>query len=236
MTCGFMNSAGTDLDSLFLVNNSNAGALGFQCSNAQDLGNRFSSANKLGYSVGYQNSAGTDIGNLRGAGGVLVFSAYNATLNNLYNSGKSACTHGSGEDAWSHKQRYMRGYLYVTGSCTGYGNQAPTWQVCLCHYHTENGYTHYYRFAVVADSTGVVTPSPCLATNPLTLAANTESGWITVKNNASGASRAMNVAFGLYSNDGRGGNSYGECVRVYQRFYNSCGTTPWVSNSFNLGS
>ena len=66
MTCGYMNSAGTDLDSIFAVKNSNAGALGFQCSNGQDLGNRFTNANTLGYAVGYQNSAGTDIGYLRG--------------------------------------------------------------------------------------------------------------------------------------------------------------------------
>lgn len=164
------------------------------------------------------------------------FSAYNATMNNLYNSGKTQCCHGSGEDQYSHAQRYMRGYIYVTGSCSGYGSSAPTWQVCICHYHTEGGYTHHYRLAVVADSTAQVTPSPCLDLNPDRLAANTEGPWITVKNNASGASRSMNIAFGLYSNDGRGGNSYGECIRVYQRFYNSYGTTSWVSNSFNLGS
>lgn len=72
MTCGFMNSAGTDLDSLFLINNSNGGALGFQCSNGQDLGNRFSASSKLNYAVGFQNSAGTDIGYLRGAGSTPV--------------------------------------------------------------------------------------------------------------------------------------------------------------------
>lgn len=64
MTCGFQNSAGTDLDNIFAVTNSNAGALGFQCSNGQDLGNRYASGS-LGISVGFQNSAGTDIGFLR---------------------------------------------------------------------------------------------------------------------------------------------------------------------------
>ena len=235
MTCRFLNSAGTDLDSLFLVNNSNAGALGFQTSAAQDLGNRFATGS-LGYSVGYRNSANTDIGTLRGNSSAPVFSAYNATMNNLYNSGKTQCWHSSGEDQYSHAQRYMRGYIYVTGSCSRYGSSAPTWQVCICHYHTEGGYTHRYRLAVVADSTAQVTPSPCIDSNPDRLAANTEGPWITVKNNASGASRSMNIAFGLYSNDGRGGNSYGECIRVYQRFYNSYGTTSWVSKSFNFGS
>lgn len=66
MTCGYQNSAGTDLDNLFYINNGNAGALGFQVSNGQDLGNRYTNGSTLGYSVGYQNSAGTDLGYLRG--------------------------------------------------------------------------------------------------------------------------------------------------------------------------
>lgn len=236
MTCGFQNSAGTDLDNLFYTDNGNAGAVGFQISTGQDLGNRYTNANTLGYAVGFQNSAGTDLGYLRGNAGTPVFSAYNATMNSLYNSGKTSCSHGSGEGSYSHPQRYMRGYLYVTGSCTGFGSLAPTWQVCICHYHTETGYNHMYRFAAYADSTTNFNPGSCLNSNPARLNPNVESPWITVKNDASGASRSMNVSFGLYSNDGNGGNSYGECVRVYQRFYNSIGSTPWVSNSFNLGS
>jgi hypothetical protein len=66
MASGFKNSAGTDLDSLFLTNNSNAGAIGFKVSGGQDLGNRYSNASpKLGQTTGYKNSAGTDLGNLR---------------------------------------------------------------------------------------------------------------------------------------------------------------------------
>lgn len=64
MTSNFRNSAGTDLDDVFYVNNSNAGALGFLIYNGQDLGNRYPSGS-LGYNVGYKNSAGTDIGYLR---------------------------------------------------------------------------------------------------------------------------------------------------------------------------
>lgn len=66
MASNFLNSEGTDLDDVFYVNNSNAGALGFLMYNGQDLGNRYSSASTLGYNVGYKNSAGTDIGYLRG--------------------------------------------------------------------------------------------------------------------------------------------------------------------------
>ena len=53
MACGYLNSAGTDLDSLFLVDNKNSGAIGFLTSSGQDLGNRFSAASTLGYNVGY---------------------------------------------------------------------------------------------------------------------------------------------------------------------------------------
>lgn len=65
MTCYYKNSSGTDLDSLFTVNNSNAGSIGFKTSDGTDLGNRFASGS-LGTNIGYKNSAGTDIGYLRG--------------------------------------------------------------------------------------------------------------------------------------------------------------------------
>ncbi|MBQ7430952.1 MAG: hypothetical protein IJV29_15050, partial [Butyrivibrio sp.] len=66
MASNYKNSAGTDLDSIFLVNNSNAGAIGFTVSGGQDLGNRYSNAStKLNQTIGYKNSAGTDIGYLR---------------------------------------------------------------------------------------------------------------------------------------------------------------------------
>ncbi len=48
MTCGYQNSAGTDLDSLFYISNGNAGPVGFQSSNGQDLGNRYSNLVLLG--------------------------------------------------------------------------------------------------------------------------------------------------------------------------------------------
>lgn len=66
MASGFLNSAGTDLDNLFYIDNSNAGAIGFVTSDGQDLGNRYTAAATLGTNVGFTNSAGTDIGYLRG--------------------------------------------------------------------------------------------------------------------------------------------------------------------------
>lgn len=69
------------MDSLFYVDNSNAGSIGFLTSGGQDLGNRFATGS-LGYSVGYKNSAGTDLGYLRGQpplGGTATFTKNNAT-------------------------------------------------------------------------------------------------------------------------------------------------------------
>lgn len=66
MASNFRNSAGTDLDNLFYVKNSNLGAIGFRISDGTDLGNRYTNGQVLGYNVGYKNSAGTDLGYLRG--------------------------------------------------------------------------------------------------------------------------------------------------------------------------
>lgn len=66
MACKYLNSAGTDLDNLFLVDNSQGGGIGYLISTNVDLGNRFSNKSTLGYSIGYKNSAGTDVGYLRG--------------------------------------------------------------------------------------------------------------------------------------------------------------------------
>lgn len=66
MASNYRNSAGTDLDNLFYVNNSNLGAIGFKTSDGVDLGNRYANGEVLSYNVGYKNSAGTDIGYLRG--------------------------------------------------------------------------------------------------------------------------------------------------------------------------
>ena len=77
MASNYKNSAGTDLDSLFLVNNSNAGALGFKISDGTDLGNRYSNSSTLQQTIGYKNNAGTDIGYLRGkVSAVSSFSTY----------------------------------------------------------------------------------------------------------------------------------------------------------------
>lgn len=244
MTCGFMNSAGTDLDNLFLVNNSNAGALGFQCSNAQDLGNRFSSANKLGYGVGYQNSAGTDIGNLRGAGGVPVWSSHSVTLGarNIDNN-ESACDYEwpDGEISSSHRVGVFAGWFNVKGVCTGVGNAGVNWQVCACYMHNESGYTHVCSYKYADNSTDGTSLWKNYAycpydgkPNKLSVANGVESSWITIFNAGTGASTNRNFAYCLVVGDGGNRRPWSNFLRVYQRFYNSLGSTSWVATDLAI--
>jgi hypothetical protein len=66
MASNYYTDSGTDLDNIFSVTNSNAGALGFKVADGQDLGNRYP-AGSLGREVGFKIDNGTDIGYLRGA-------------------------------------------------------------------------------------------------------------------------------------------------------------------------
>lgn len=111
MTCGYQNSAGTDLDNLFYINNGNAGALGFQISNGQDLGNRYTNGSTLGYSVGYKNSAGTDLGYLRGNITIPTLSS-----NTLTNTVSSTTTFNSCLSC-SYSEDYI--HVYSSGCHTG---------------------------------------------------------------------------------------------------------------------
>lgn len=129
MTCGYLNSAGTDLDNIFAVTNSNAGALGFRCSNDQDLGNRYPSGS-LGYSVGFLNSAGTDIGYLRcktqtvNASIPCVMAMMQASLTTQYltmysrsNAGLDECFYIEGYPIFEISE-YIEGIVMNSGSMT----------------------------------------------------------------------------------------------------------------------
>lgn len=134
MACSYLNSAGTDLDSLFLVDNSNGGALGFLTSTGQDLGNRFSKASTLGYNVGYKNSAGTDIGFLRGKMSAPT-GTMSATFSNMsvYEECEREDTEGTcewecyglnGIVSWSVSGNYINSVnyeltYYRSGECSG---------------------------------------------------------------------------------------------------------------------
>ena len=109
MASNYLNSAGTDLDNVFHVDNSNAGALGFLTSDNQDLGNRYP-AGSLGVEVGYKTDAGTDIGYLRAnimpVEGTIVYSQDEYFSDS--DSDKEACSYGDTSKT-------------CTKSCTIYG-------------------------------------------------------------------------------------------------------------------
>lgn len=94
MSVNYYNSAGTDLDNLFYVNNGNAGAIGFVEASGQDLGNRYTNASTLGYSVGYVNGSGTDLGYLRGN----LVPGHHELLGQSKHNQESALVHRQHED------------------------------------------------------------------------------------------------------------------------------------------
>lgn len=120
MASSFLNSAGTDLDSLFYVSNSNAGALGFLVSGGQDLGNRYISGS-LGYNVGYKNSAGTDLGYLRGN---LVAPEGSVSATSKFSSNKKqySCWYTSGEWDYVSYAWWSNGYINASLNLS---NNAP---------------------------------------------------------------------------------------------------------------
>ncbi len=122
MTSGYFNSAGTDLDAIFLVNNGNAGTIGFQAPGGRDLGNRYSSAKPLGYSVGLMNPAGTDLGYLRGNYAAASMQGRFDNLTTYYNEeiGTAEYTQDDAQNyigTWYQRKAY--GFLNV--GCTAYG-------------------------------------------------------------------------------------------------------------------
>lgn len=133
MTCGYQNSAGTDLDNLFYINNGNAGALGFQVSNGQDLGNRYSNLSALGYSVGYKNSAGTDLGYLRGSiaspATVSISQTYGISNQSAgffyesYDCGESTCTGCAGS--------YLKGTINLGMNLSKHPGGSLNWVITV---------------------------------------------------------------------------------------------------------
>ena len=133
MTCGYQNSAGTDLDNLFYINNGNAGALGFLVSNGQDLGNRYSNLSTLGYSVGYKNSAGTDLGYLRGS----ISSPATVSISQAYGiSNQSAgfyySEHSDSESSWTVCDgTYLKGTITLGMDLAKHPGGALNWVITI---------------------------------------------------------------------------------------------------------
>jgi hypothetical protein len=257
MASNFLNSAGTDLDDVFFVNNSNAGALGFQVSNGQDLGNRYPSGS-MGYNVGYQNSAGTDIGYLRSDYFIPVVTSHNVTGSNVY-SGKDGC-YGpvercyDNDTGWydcysSMRTRHNKGYVTVNGACSA-GRRDVSWEIRVYYRHDETAYSpHYITWNMWANTTNIPSvpyPHPKashIPTCPKSLNLNVahanqdSSSYYTILSNSYG-SQSRSFTFSYYlaiqDKDGRNG-SLNQYLRVYQRFYNNLGSSPWVYNDFHMG-
>lgn len=123
MTVGFCNAAGTDLDSLFYTDNSNAGAVGFLEPAGQDLGNRYTTASTLGYAVGLVNSAGTDLGYLRGNYAAASMQDRYDNLTTYYNKENGIA---STDGTWYRRDAY--GFLNV--GCTAYGTDC-SWALAI---------------------------------------------------------------------------------------------------------
>lgn len=124
MASNYLNSAGTDLDNVFHVDNSNAGALGFLTSDNQDLGNRYP-AGSLGVEVGYKTAAGTDIGYLR-ANIMPVEGTITNSVSN-YNPEDSTSTRCETADSSTTCRCYAESYAtQITGTLTISNNMTPT--------------------------------------------------------------------------------------------------------------
>lgn len=124
MASNYLNSAGTDLDNVFHVDNSNAGALGFLTSDNQDLGNRYP-AGSLGVEVGYKTAAGTDIGYLR-ANIMPVEGTITNSVSN-YNPEDSDSSRCETVDSNTTCRCYAESYAtQITGTLTISNNMTPT--------------------------------------------------------------------------------------------------------------
>jgi len=161
MTCGYKNSAGTDLDSLFYISNGNAGPVGFQISNGQDLGNRYSNLSTLGYSVGYKNSAGTDLGYLRGS----IVSPSSVSVSQTYGmSNQSAgffySDHSDGESSYtSCDGSYLKGTITLGMNLSKHPGGALNWVITIYGRVNDTKGCNDPLYASLNDNSTVIPPS-----------------------------------------------------------------------------
>lgn len=118
MASGFLDSAGTDLDSIFYTDNGNAGAIGFVASGGQDLGNRYTKSATLGRNIGYKDSAGTDIGYLRGniaaPTGTATPAVSNKKVGHHETQDQSCDSYGENCSTKTYYERYAKGVFKTT--------------------------------------------------------------------------------------------------------------------------
>lgn len=264
MASNFLNSAGTDLDNVFFINNSNAGALGFQVSNGQDLGNRYPSGS-MGYNVGYQNNAGTDIGYLRSDCFVPVYTSHNVSGANTYSGKDGSCgyekTCYDSDDGYydctsGYRTRHNKGYVTVNGACSA-GRRDVSWEIHVYYRHDESGYSpHYLTWNMWGNTTNIPSapyPHPqkygCGIYSPYAVkddssynvatahaGQDSNKAYVILSNSSGSQSRSFTFSYylAIQDRDGRNGNG-NQWLRIYQRFYNHLGSSPWVYDDFYMG-
>jgi hypothetical protein len=214
MSVNFFNSAGTDLDSLFYVNNGNAGGIGFINASGQDLGNRYTNASTLGYSVGYKNSAGTDLGYLRGNAVPEFFRTWWVYIHLYYNDLSITVDRGS----W----RTVGGYCSC-GADLG-GNGSHTFQIKACIYfgsYAGSAWQEGFLDNATTGSTHEIDGKP---------KANSEADQVQVFSGGCNASPRRNFLFSARHFGNDDACEYG--LRVYLRAFNNYGNTGWVHKDF----
>ena len=232
---GFVLADGRDLDALFSSTYSNAGGLAFKQSDGWDLGNKYSPGS-LGYNVNFKISNGTDLGVVRGNKVVPDASYSNAWILNRYvDNHRYTSTSGAGEDASTWYSGSFYGDVHVEATFPFIPNVGLNWQLCVCHFHTENGYTHNYN-AKFWDGTGNhYRQTPTICSTASSLAPNVESPWVTIYNGGTSTNPSRNLSYGIEANDGRCSHKvYQMYIRVYHRVYNGNGSSPWYHHDLNI--
>ena len=154
---------------------------------------------------------------------------------------------------WNHTST---GIVTVSPSCVASGGELHL-EIYACYMHQEQGHKHNWRIRVTmnaypdSEKYGCASPGMMCETPPIRtdngqiiarteneiyeggqLPINVEGPWMPVFNGVVNTSPTVRFAYFLYSNDGSGGKSYSDQLRVYSRFYNVMGPSPWMSNTF----
>lgn len=225
MTCGYLNSAGTDLDNIFKVSNTNVGALGFIASDGKDLGNRFTGETKLGYAVGYVNNAGTDIGYLRGAANAPSVSSHSLAYTQL-------------QTGWGGDWRHIAGYFTLKGAVSNAGPVGLTLEVQVAFYLPN--YNHHYNLGWVWQGDTTANLYSTSVNGNLYAGTGVESNRTTIYTSNVGSSFTKNFACHVaFETDGHGDTEPAQKLVFYYRFYNSFGgnaDSNWIRKEIRIGN
>lgn len=240
MSVNYFNSAGTDLDNLFYINNGNAGAVGFIEASGQDLGNRYTNASTLGYGVGYVNSAGTDLGFLRGNAIPPHINSGWAAVGQTYINSNNSRDYDDGTDNqnYDYTRHWREVSAYINCGLSGVGTGQINYQLCVSV--LAGGYKFGATLCVWDNDTTKHTnwKNYTAILNNANVGANSESGWVTVYNAGGGTTPSRNFSLHLeasWNDRVQEDTNVSVGVRVYQRMYSSLGDSGWWHNDIWFG-